>query len=130
MFEVSGAALKVLAEYLIEQNINSVIRITPMAGHCAGPHLRISVCEKLPNDVVLERDEIVFVINKELLAECGSISVDYIESSNACCCSGGCAGFRISGEKKFLFSGRCTTEPNRCDLRCGMSSPPPQHSLL
>lgn len=128
MFDVSESALKVLAEYLGQQEINSAIRITPMAGNCAGPHLRLRAGEARASDSLFQRGGLIFVIDKELLTDCGGIRVDYVESTSACCCSGGCAGFRISGEKKYPFAGRCVTEPDRCDLRCVVGAPPPARS--
>ncbi len=125
MFDVSASALKVLAEYLGQQQINSAIRITPMAGNCAGPHLRLRTDEMEASDSCFQRGGILFILDTELLAECGGIRIDYVESASSCCCSGGCAGFRISGEKKYPFAGRCVTEPHRCDLRC---CPPPRRT--
>jgi Fe-S cluster assembly iron-binding protein IscA len=120
MFEVSLSATQALAAYLKEQGlIDSPVRITPMAGNCAGPHLRLRTGEIKKTDQVFHYDGITFVINQELLAECGEIRMEYIESANPCCCSSGCAGFRINGKKKYPFSGRCTLSPEHCDGRCG-----------
>ncbi len=129
MFDVSEVALQVLADYLGQQQINAAIRIMPMAGNCAGPHLRMRADEALAGDSLFRRGGIPFIVNQELLAECGGIRVDYEESCTSCCCSGGCGGFRISGERKYPFVGRCVTEPTRCDLRCGIDTPPPQNTL-
>lgn len=124
MFAVSDAAVETLASYLREQGIsNPAVRITPMAGNCAGPHLRLRIGEAKENDRVFERGGITFIVEQALLAECGSITVEFAESQSPCCCSGGCAGFRISGEKKYPFAGRCSQGPNSCDLRCGKQPP-------
>ncbi len=130
MFEVSNSALKVLAEYLSEQNIKSAIRITPMAGNCAGPHLRLRVGEVKASDSLFRHGGLLFLVDQKLLAECGSIRVDYVESCTSCCCSGGCGGFRICGEKKYPFVGRCATESHRCDLRCGIDPPPAGYAQI
>lgn len=122
MVDVSESALQVLADYIGTQEINKAIRITPMAGNCAGPHLRLRACEAQASDSLFQHGDVLFVVNHELLAECGSIRVDYVAACDSCCCSGGCAGFRISGKKKYPFAGKCVTAPNRCDLRCGNSS--------
>jgi len=115
MFAASDAAVETLASYLREQGISSpAVRITPMAGNCAGPHLRLRVDEAKDNDHVFERGGITFVVDQTMLAECGSITVDFAESESPCGCSGGCAGFRISGEKKYRFSKHCPQEQ-----RCG-----------
>lgn len=127
MFDVSESALKVLAEYLGQQQINSAIRITPMAGNCAGPHLRLRTDEMEASDSCFQRGGILFILDTELLAECVSIRIDYVESCSSCCCSGGCAGFRISGAKKYSFAGRCVSEPDRCDLR---RCPPRLNNML
>jgi len=120
MFAVSDAAVETLASHLREQGItNPAVRITPMAGNCAGPHLRLRIDEAHENDSVFKRGGITFIIDQALLAECGSITVKFAESESPCCCSSGCAGFRISGEKKYRFAGRCSQGPHSCDMRCG-----------
>jgi Fe-S cluster assembly iron-binding protein IscA len=118
MFQVSDTALKILHEYIKEQHMNSVIRITPMAGSCSGPRLRLRLGEHRPNDALFIYSSIHFVIDKDLLASCEKIHVDFIELENSCCCSGGCGGFRIQGSKAFPFAGRCTENNERCDRRC------------
>ena len=119
MFEVSAEAVQVLTAYLEEQGIEGPIRIIPMSGNCAGPHLRLRTGQVRKSDCVFRKGGITFVVDQELLAECGVIRMDYMEPDSLCCCSGGCAGFRISGEKKYLFAGRCTTDSSQCDHRCG-----------
>ena len=122
MFEVSTAATQALAVYLKEQGtIESPVRITPMDGNCAGPHLRLRIGTVKEADRIFHCDGITFVINQELLEECGVIRMEYQEQGNSCCCSSGCAGFRISGEKKYPFSGRCVLSPEQCDRRCGIT---------
>ncbi len=124
MFEVSTSATQALAAYLQEQGmIDAPVRITPMAGNCAGPHLRLRIGKIKETDRVFHYNGITFVINEELLKECGFIRMEYQEQNSPCCCSSGCAGFRISGDKKYPFSGRCVVEPSRCDQRCGSAHP-------
>lgn len=123
MLNVSESASNVLRSYLAEQNIHSIIRITPMAGCCFGPRLRIQVSDVKESDCVFEWNGIKFVVAKKLLEACGTINVDYVAASGCSCCSG-CAGFRISGEKKYSFAGRCTIELNRCDTLGARSSLP------
>jgi Fe-S cluster assembly iron-binding protein IscA len=120
MFEVSAEAAQVLAAYLEERRIEAPVRITPMSGNCAGPHLRLRTGQIKEDDHVFRQDGITFVVNQELLAECGAIRMDYMEPDSPCCCSGGCAGFRISGKSKYPFAGRCSTDASQCDHRCGL----------
>ena len=116
MFEVSAEAAQVLAAYL-----EAPVRITPMSGSCAGPHLRLRTGQVRKSDRVFRQGGITFVVDQELLAECGLIRMDYMDPDSPCCCSGGCSGFRISGEKKYPFVGRCATDASQCDHRCGVS---------
>jgi iron-sulfur cluster assembly protein len=118
MLKVSHTALKALREYMSQQQMNSVIRITPMAGSCSGPRLRLRLGEHRASDALFTYDSIQFVIDKDLLAACGTIRLDFIELQNVCCCSGGCGGFRIQGSAAFPFAGRCTENTNHCDKRC------------
>jgi len=129
MFEVSTEAVQVLAAYLAKQGIEMPVRITPMAGNCAGPHLRLQTGQVRKNDRVFQQGGITFVVDQELLAECGCIRMDYMEPTGLCCCSSGCAGFRISGEKKYLFAGRCMAYSSQCDHRCAAAEPEEQEAV-
>ncbi|CAK8715309.1 hypothetical protein GCAAIG_04710 [Candidatus Electronema halotolerans] len=123
MFEASTEAVQVLAAYLEERGIEVPVRIIPMSGNCAGPHLRLRTGQVKENDRVFRQGGITFVVDQELLAECGLIRMDYMELGSSCCCSGGCAGFRIRGERKYPFVGRCATDASQCDHRCGLAEP-------
>ncbi|MCI5147251.1 MAG: hypothetical protein D3923_17420 [Candidatus Electrothrix sp. AR3] len=68
------------------------------------------------SDHFFEQQGIKFVVDRELLTTCGAIQVDYSASHSNCCCSGGCAGFRINGEKKYLLADRCHLQ--ECDSIC------------
>jgi Fe-S cluster assembly iron-binding protein IscA len=116
MLEVSTSALATIRECLLQKDIIPVIRISVMSGSCSGPNLRISLDEEREDDCVFDMDGIKIIVNKELLATCGSIQMDHSELRSTCSCSGGCGGFRISGEKSFLFSDRCRLDA--CDGEC------------
>lgn len=118
MFQVSDTALKTLREYMQQQQMNSVIRITPMAGCCSGLRLRLRLGEPKVNDALFTHDAVQFVIDKDLLAACGKIRLDFVELQDLCCCSGGCGGFRIQGTDAFPFIGRCAEKRDGCDKRC------------
>ena len=121
MLNVSESAIITLKNYLRQYSPAPPVRISVMPGSCAGPSLRICVDEKKENDYIVECDGLHFVVDKELLATCGTINVDFLEThGHSCSCSGGCGGFQISGEKSFLFNERCH-HTNECDTicRCG-----------
>ena len=116
MLEVSEAALVTIKEWLQPKKNLPSVRVTVKDGSCSGPSLRISVDEAEEGDQIFEMPGVRFVVDKELLSSCGSIQIDHSASQNTCCCSGGCGGFRISGEKRFLFSDRCRVDT--CDGAC------------
>lgn len=127
MLEITEAALKTVKDYMFERKINTPIRVSVMLGSCFGPKLKICADEERKNDHVVDYDEVKFVVDKGLLTSCGSILIDHRESHSNCYCSGGCGGYRISGEKKFQLSDRCRldkcSDVCRCDIVNDDNSP-------
>jgi iron-sulfur cluster assembly protein len=107
MLNVTEKAVEAIREHMLQQKLSSSIRISVMHGSCSGPNLRISADQAREDDHIAVYQDIQFIINRKLLTECGAIQVDFVEESTKCICSGGCGGFCISGEKKFLFTDRC-----------------------
>ncbi|MCI5114892.1 MAG: adhesin [Candidatus Electrothrix sp. AW1] len=97
MLEVTESALTNVKEYLRQQKIESAIRIIMMSGGCSGPSLGLALDEAKENDLTFEQDGMNFLVEKSLAATCGTIKVDYLDSSSSCGCSGG--GFSITSEK-------------------------------
>lgn len=97
MLEVTESALTNVKEYLRQQKIESAVRIVMMSGGCSGPSLGLALDEAKENDLTFEQDGMNFLVEKALAESCGTIKVDYLESSSGCGCSGG--GFKITSEK-------------------------------
>jgi Fe-S cluster assembly iron-binding protein IscA len=121
MLTVTKAALAAIKEHLCQHNIDSTIRITMMGGCCIGENLRFTVCEKQPNDLSFTFDSTVFLIDRELAAQCGAVKVDFAEKYDHCPCSGRNGGFSISSER---FSFRCggTGGCEQCTADCAESA--------
>ena len=115
MLEVTVSALEILKDYMRQQQLSSPVRISIMSGTCSGPTLRISIDKERENDYIADRGQIRFVVDRDLLATCGAIKVDFIEANSSCCCGGFC----VSGEKRFLFTQQCNGSEESADFcRC------------
>lgn len=98
MLTVTNAALNAIKEHLCQHDMDSTIRITMMGGCCIGENLRFTVCEMQPNDLSFTFDSTVFLIDRELAAQCGAVKVDFAAEYDHCPCSGRNGGFSISSE--------------------------------
>lgn len=107
MLSVTEQALEALREQIPNRNADTAIRIYVQGGCCSGPHLKICVDQVEDNDHIVDFMDLRFVVNRDLISSCGSMTVDFMPEHTKCRCSGGCGGFYLSGEKKFLFSERC-----------------------
>ena len=103
MLEVTESAVKNIKEYLEQQKIDSAIRITMMAGGCAGPSLGLAVDEAKEEDLTLKQDGITFLVEKSLSESCGTITLDFKETTSSCGCGEG--GFSITSEKPLAGAG-------------------------
>ncbi|MCI5208626.1 MAG: adhesin [Candidatus Electrothrix sp. ATG2] len=103
MLEVTEAAASNVKEYLKQQNIDTAVRITMMSGGCSGPALGLALDEAKEDDLTFEQDGVNFLVEKGLAETCGTITVDYLESSSGCGCSGG--GFNVTSEKPLAGAG-------------------------
>ncbi|MCI5162944.1 MAG: adhesin [Candidatus Electrothrix sp. AX5] len=97
MLEVTETALTNIKKYLSDSNIESAVRITMISGGCSGNSLGLALDEAKENDLTSEQDGVNFLVEKGLAETCGTITVDFTESSgDGCGCSGG--GFSIKSE--------------------------------
>lgn len=103
MLEVTLPALTNIKDYLLQQQIDSPIRITMNSGGCSGPSLGLALDDATANDRTFDHDGVTFVVAVSLLVDCGAIKVDFIEKSDGGC---GCGGFHVTS-KKPLSSGGC-----------------------
>lgn len=98
MLVVSQVALAQLKTYLDGRQIEAAIRITLLKGTCCGPSLRFTVDEAQRDDHLIHQGGVCFIVNKQLVAACGTIRVDFIERFDSCPCSGRNGGFQLSCE--------------------------------
>ena len=82
MLDVTAQANEKIVEYMKENNINSALRVALMQGGCSGPSLGLALDEKKPADELFQRQELAFLVDKDLLLQCGNISIDYVEAGN------------------------------------------------
>ena len=82
MLDVTAQANERLVEYMKENNINSALRVALMQGGCAGPALGLALDEETPLDERIEKQDLTFLVDKALLGQCGSITIDYIDAGN------------------------------------------------
>ncbi len=82
MLEVTAQANEKLVAYMKDNSITSSLRIMLMQGGCSGPSLGLALDEEKPLDELFQRQDLTFLVEKNLLQQCGSITVDYIESGS------------------------------------------------
>ena len=105
MVEVTEIAIKNIKEYLSQNNIDSAIRVAMMGG-CGGPSLGLPIDESKSTDEVHEQDDLRFLVDKDLLAQCGSVKIDFVEpkATSGCGCSGG-GGYVVSSANPIAGAG-------------------------
>ncbi len=98
MLEVTAQAIEKLTEYLQANNISSPLRLALMQGGCSGSSLGLALDEKKQTDELFTRQNLTFLVEKDLLQQCGSITVDYAEAGNR-------SGFTITSAKPLPDTG-------------------------
>jgi len=58
------------------------LRVSLIEGGISGPFLGLSLDEEKPQDELFLIRELIFVVDKCLLEQCGSIKIDFIEAGN------------------------------------------------
>lgn len=102
MLIVTNPALAAIKEHLRQHSMDSAVRITMMGGGCIGDNLRFTLGEMQPNDLSFTFDSLTFLLDRELAARCGAITVDFAAEYDHCPCSGRNGGFNISSERFLL----------------------------
>ena len=82
MIVVTETARKKLINYLSDNNISSPLRIALMQGGCSGASLGLAIDEAKEDDFIQSFDDLTFLMKKELLEQCGSITIDFIDSGS------------------------------------------------
>jgi len=102
MLHVTTEANVKLEEYMTTNNISSALRVALMHGGCSGPSLGLALDDEKPGDTSFEKNNLVFLIEKGLLEQCGAITVDYIDVGQR-------SGFSIQSEKPLPGGGGCSS---------------------
>lgn len=103
MIAIKPLATEKLAAYLMENSIDSPVRIT-VANGCGGLSLGLALDERKAGDHVLEEGGFTLLLAGDLADECGRVTVDFVESTSGCSCGGG-GGFSLSSENPLPGSG-------------------------
>lgn len=82
MLEITTQAGEKLIEYMQANNISSSLRIALMQGGCSGPSLGLALDEQKPTDELFAQLDLKFLVDKDLLEQCGSITVDYADAGS------------------------------------------------
>ena len=80
MFTATDLAVEKLGEYLQANNITSAVRVFLQQGGCSGPMLSLALDEQKEGDEVYNNNQVTFLVEKTLLAQCGGMTVDYMEA--------------------------------------------------
>ena len=112
MLEMTQLANAKLKEYLDQNNLNSAVRVAAMNG-CSGQSLVLSLDEKKISDTAIIKDNVELIIDKDLLAMLGAVTVDFIEPKGSGCGCGGGGGFSVHSANPLPKSqgtcGSCTS---------------------
>ena len=101
MLDVTAEANAKLLEYIQTNSIDSAIRVFLSAGGCSGPSLALALDEKKPTDSSFLLLGLHFLVEESLLAQCGTIKIDYLEAGSR-------SGFSISSANP-LPGGGCSS---------------------
>lgn len=108
MIAVTEIALQKLINYFNENNISSSLRIALMQGGCSGTTLGLAIDDAKEDDFIESFDELTILIDKNLLEQCRSVSVDFIESGSR-------AGFSITSSDPIPGAGAgCMSGSGSC----------------
>ncbi len=82
MLDVTAQANEKLVDYMQENNIKSALRVALMQGGCSGPSLGLALDEEKPMDELFQRQDLTFLVDRQLLQQCGSITIDFVDAGN------------------------------------------------
>ncbi|MCI5167919.1 MAG: adhesin [Candidatus Electrothrix sp. GM3_4] len=120
MLEVTETAITNVKEYLRENNIESAVRIVMMSGGCSGSSLGLALDEAKENDLTFQQEGVNFLVKKSLAETCGTITVDFMDTTVSTDTSGsGCSGGGFSIKSENSLSG---DEKGGCGCSCTSGS--------
>lgn len=105
MINVTPSAIQKIQEYLGANGIDSSIRVTLIEGGCSGPALGIVLDKAAASDRIFQHQGIDFIMHESLLAECGTVTINFVEPDETEC---RCGGFRILSERPVTPSHGCS----------------------
>jgi len=94
MLEMTQLANEKLKQYLDQNNLTSAVRVAAM-NSCSGQSLVLSLDEKKAGDTAIVKGEVELIIDQGLLAQLGSVTVDFVEQKGSGCGCGGGGGFSV-----------------------------------
>lgn len=109
MLTITPVALKNLRDYFAQNRIDSPVRVVAHNG-CSGPSLALALDENREGDMSFSEGGMTFLVGKDLLDECGDITVDFV---TACSSGGGCSGcsggggFSVTSSRPLKATGGC-----------------------
>ena len=98
MLDVTAQANEKLVEYMKNNNINSALRVALMQGGCSGPSLGLALDEEKPMDECFQKQDLTFLVEKNLLEQCGTITVDFVDAGSR-------SGFSIQSSNPLAAGG-------------------------
>ena len=107
MFVVTVTSATNLKAFFGQFMVDSPVRVGLMQGGCSGAALGLALDEPGANDRVFEDKALKFVIAEELLAQCGSVKVDFIEAGYR-------SGFSITSTNP-VGGGGCSSCSGSCE---------------
>lgn len=102
MLDITAEASAKLLEYMKDNNINSPIRVFHSAGSCAGAALALGLDEQKPTDSSFTHQGLRFLVEESLMAQCGSITIEYIDAGSR-------SGFSIRSNNPLPGGGGCNS---------------------
>ncbi|MGI6655996.1 MAG: IscA/HesB family protein [Desulfobulbus sp.] len=107
MFEVTALAQSNLKSYMEENKITSALRVALMQGGCSGPALALALDDSTAQDKVFKEDGLTFLVDQELLQQCGSIKIDFVDAGYR-------SGFSITSANPVGGGGACSSCGGTC----------------
>lgn len=102
MIELTNMAKEKLRDYLKSNHLSTPLRVLLMEQGCAGPKLALAIDEKKQEDRSFHFDGLELVIAPDLMDQCETVSVDYIDEGSR-------SGFSISSTGKAVTgTGGCS----------------------
>ena len=98
MLDVTELANEKLIKYLKSNNISSSLRVAMLSGGCQGPALGLALDEEQDTDESFEKQGLTFLVERSLLEQCGTITIDYIDAGSR-------SGFMVQSQNPLPAAG-------------------------